>query len=130
VLNFPERIASPAAFAPEGPAAQLTAEELKLTTALIEAGTHELDMTKYKDMHTERLSMLIEAKVAGQEVVSPPPAEPQQAQIINLMDALRKSVGEMAGKAPDEEAGEEAKPKRKMAGSKQTKPAARKRKSS
>jgi DNA end-binding protein Ku len=130
VLNFPERIASPAAFAPEAPTAKVTPEESKLSQALIEAGTHDLDMAKYKDVYTERLSTLIEAKVAGQEVVSPPPAEPQQAQIINLMDALRKSVHEMEGKTPGEAETEEAKPKRKMAASKGAKPAARKRKSS
>jgi hypothetical protein len=59
------------------------------------------------------------------EVVSPPPAEPQQAQIINLMDALRKSVNATAGgETPDQEVAEESKPKRKMAGSKQHKQAA------
>jgi len=84
------------------------------------------------------LRNLIEAKVAGKEVVAPPAKE--QVHVINLMDALKKSV-EKAQKTAAEPIAEEAapdvkeagikKPPRKMAPSKGVKPAqARKRKSS
>jgi non-homologous end joining protein Ku len=50
-----------------------TAEELQLTKSLIEASTpKELDLAKYRDHYTEKLTQLIEKKVAGEEVVAPP----------------------------------------------------------
>jgi DNA end-binding protein Ku len=41
------------------------------------------------------LKQLIQAKVEGREIVSPPQEE--QAPVINLMDALRKSVAQARG---------------------------------
>jgi DNA end-binding protein Ku len=124
VLNFASRVVSPSTFADETPKAKLTPEEMELTKALIKAsGTNKLDLSKYKDEYTEKLTALIEAKVAGQELVTPPPSEP--AQVINLMDALRQSVQSMT--APAEEA--TTKPPRKMAGSKEA-PRAKKKRSS
>jgi phage-related protein len=47
-------------------------------------------LDQYRDVYTQKLTRLIEAKVAGEEIVTPPQTE--QTQIINLMDALRQSV--------------------------------------
>jgi DNA end-binding protein Ku len=51
---------------------------------------------RYRDAVKQRIEEAIERKVAGQEiqVASPEP----QAQVIDLMDALKKSIG--AGRAP------------------------------
>ena len=56
-------------------------------------------------MYTEKLTQLIEAKVAGKEIVAPTAHD--EGQIINLMDALRKSIStdtETAKKPPKKEA--------------------------
>jgi DNA end-binding protein Ku len=127
VLNFPTQVASPAAFKEGMPAARPDAEELKLTKELIDAScAPTLELSKYEDVYTAKLSKLIEAKVAGQELVSPPTTPPQQAEIINLMDALRKSVAATTQAEPAPE-----KPSRKMAASTRSKPReGRKKKSS
>jgi hypothetical protein len=62
-------------------------------------------------VYTEKLTKLIEAKVAGEEIAAPPSQEP--AQIINLMDALRASVARAEQQDTDEE-----KPPKRMASSK------------
>jgi len=68
-------------------------EELKLTKTLIEASTlEEFDYAGYKDEYVERLGELIQLKVEGEEIVQAPDVE--EPQIINLMDALKKSVAE------------------------------------
>jgi DNA end-binding protein Ku len=78
---------------------------------LVDASTaKKFDFSKYKDMYTERMTQLIEAKVAGKEIVAPPVHE--HAQIINLMDALRQSVEQTQKSAP-EKTGE--KPPKKVA---------------
>jgi DNA end-binding protein Ku len=118
-LNYATQISSPASFEEEMPKTPVAPEELQLVKTLIKASSKDkADFTGYKDVYTQKLSQLIEAKVSGKELVAAPSQEP--IQIINLMDALRQSV-EQTQKG--EAAATEAKPPRKMAASKGTKPA-------
>jgi DNA end-binding protein Ku len=111
-LDYDFQVTKPATFEEEAPKAAYTADELKLMKTLIDASSPaEFDLTRYKDVYTERLTQLIEAKVAGQEVVAPPVHE--QAQVINLMDALKQSLA-LTGKKEDKPA-EAKKPPKKMA---------------
>jgi DNA end-binding protein Ku len=101
-------------------------EEMEMTKTLIDASTAKnFDFSKYRDVYTDKLTKLIEAKVAGAEIVAPPVHE--QAQIINLMDALRQSVNKVKGGAEQEEA---AKPPKKVTASKRPAGDTRKKKSS
>src|SRR5262245_5105646 len=71
--------------------ATLAREELNLTKKLLEAFEKpKFSLADYKDHYVEQLRELIEAKVEGREVVAPPAAE--EPHVINLMDALKKSV--------------------------------------
>lgn len=134
MLHYDAQVTKPAAFAEDVPSTPATAEEQQLAKMLIEASSpKEFDLAKYKDLYTERLTQLIEAKVAGKEIVAPPAHE--QAQVINLMDALRKSVESFKKPETPEvpAAGEKkpARPPKKMAPSKGTaEPKTRKKKSS
>jgi DNA end-binding protein Ku len=120
VLNHENEVVKPSAFEEEVPPVELQPQELKLARTLIDASTSKKpDLAAYKDTYMEKLTKLIEMKVAGQEIVAPPVHE--QAQIINLMDALRESVAQAQKK--------EAKPPKKMAPS-EGKERARKRKTS
>jgi DNA end-binding protein Ku len=111
VLNYEPQITKTSTFDSEVPEVATTKEEHGLVKTLIGAATtKDFDYAKYKDVYTEKLTKLVEAKVAGQEIVAQPPVE--QAQVINLMDALRQSVAKLTG---GKEAGAEAKPPRKMA---------------
>jgi DNA end-binding protein Ku len=65
--------------------------ELNLTKTLLEAFEKEdFSLADYKDSYVERLSEIIQAKVDGKELVTPP--APEEPHVINLMDALKKSV--------------------------------------
>jgi DNA end-binding protein Ku len=91
MLHLDEDITKPSAVESEVPKVEIAPEELALAKTLIKASTPEkLDYERYKDLYTERLTKLIEAKVEGKEIVAPPAQEESQA--INLMDALRESV--------------------------------------
>jgi DNA end-binding protein Ku len=90
-LDYEFQVTKPTTFEEEAPKAAYVADELKLMKTLIDASSPaDFDLGQYKDVYTERLTKLIEAKVAGQEIVAPPIHE--QAQIINLMDALKQSL--------------------------------------
>jgi DNA end-binding protein Ku len=91
-------------------APQLSKEEVDLTKTLMKAFTKKrFSMAAYKDDYVDRLKELIEAKVEGRELVTPP--ETEQPQVINLMDALKKSVAQ----ASDGTTSAASKPTRKMA---------------
>jgi DNA end-binding protein Ku len=115
-LDYDAQVTKPAAFEGELPKVTVAPEELKLIKTLIEAVTpKKFDLATYKDLYTERLTQLIDAKVAGKEIVAPPAAE--HPQVINLMEALKASVAQLqkqdGGKEP--EAAEADRPPKKVA---------------
>jgi DNA end-binding protein Ku len=91
VLSLDDQIKKPSSFQDELTSQDLTDEELALAKTLIDASTpKKFDFTRYKDSYRDKLTTLIQAKVEGKEIVAPPMQE--EAQVINLMDALRASV--------------------------------------
>ena len=65
-------------------------EEARLARQIIESFEGPLDLATYKDEYQEGLKAIIDAKIAGQEIVAPAAEAP--AKVVNLMDALRKSL--------------------------------------
>jgi DNA end-binding protein Ku len=65
-------------------------EEIKLARQVIGTFEGPLDLTHYKDEYREGLQRIIDAKIAGAEVVAPTEEAPPK--VINLMEALRKSL--------------------------------------
>jgi DNA end-binding protein Ku len=90
LLKFANQVRLPSEFKDDIPHPHLSADELKLARMLVQATSGEADLTKYRDTYNDRLKELIEAKVEGREVVAPP--EEEEPGVINLMDALKKSV--------------------------------------
>jgi DNA end-binding protein Ku len=71
--------------------AKVKPEEIKLARQVIETFEQPLDLSNYKDEYREGLQRIIDAKIAGEQVVSAaaPDAPPK---VVNLMDALKKSL--------------------------------------
>jgi DNA end-binding protein Ku len=65
-------------------------EEIKLARQVIGTFEGPLDLTHYKDEYRDGLQRIIDAKIAGAEVVAP--AEEAPPKVVNLMEALRKSL--------------------------------------
>jgi non-homologous end joining protein Ku len=67
-------------------------KKVKLAEQLIESWTDKsFDFSKYEDTHLKGMRALIEAKLEGREIVAPEVEETPE--VINLMDALKKSIG-------------------------------------
>ena len=80
----------------EIPKTEVKAAELKLAQQLIEQQASEtFDPASYKDDVRERIEAAVQKKVEGQEVTMPEAPEPS-AQVIDLMEALRASLGKQA----------------------------------
>jgi DNA end-binding protein Ku len=90
-------------------------EEIKLARQVIETFERPLDLATYKDEYREGLQQIIDAKIAGREVVAPDVEAPPK--VVNLMDALRKSLDTVSAKkkAPAKAGIEKAPAKRKRA---------------
>jgi len=65
-------------------------EEIKLAKQVIENFEAEFNVTEFRDQYQEELQRIIDAKIAGEEVVAP--AEEAPPKVVNLMDALRQSL--------------------------------------
>jgi DNA end-binding protein Ku len=66
--------------------------ELAMAGTLIESLSGDFDPTEYTDEYREALQSVIDAKVAGQEVVQPEVEAPTTGAVVDLMAALRASV--------------------------------------
>ncbi len=96
VLYLENQIKKTTDFEDELGDAKISAQELKLAGALVDASTSDkVDFSHYKDQYTERTKEVIEAKLAGKEM--PGKSAEKGAPIINLMDALRESVKQKQG---------------------------------
>jgi DNA end-binding protein Ku len=66
----------------------------------------EFNPDQYKDEYVERVKTAVEQKIAGQEVALAP--EQPTAQIIDLFEALKRSLSDASGAANDAPAGKQA----------------------
>lgn len=65
-------------------------EEVKLARQVIGTFERPLDLSTYKDEYRAGLQQIIDAKIAGREIVAPAIEAPPK--VVNLMEALRKSL--------------------------------------
>jgi DNA end-binding protein Ku len=65
-------------------------EEMRLARQVIGTFEGPLNLRDYKDEYREGLQRIIEAKIAGEEIVAPTLDTPPR--VVNLMDALKKSL--------------------------------------
>jgi len=71
--------------------------ELEMAKALVNSLAAEWDPAKYTDQYRDNLLRIIKAKVEGAEPELESPQEPRQAEVVDLMERLRRSLGQ-AGK--------------------------------
>ena len=82
----------------DGPEMELTDKELTLATQIIDNLTEDFDEEMLVNQHRERLLQIIRQKIEGQEVTLAEPKKP--AQVVDLMEALKKSLDATTKKKP------------------------------
>jgi DNA end-binding protein Ku len=71
--------------------------ELDMAKALVNSLAAEWDPAKYTDEYRENLMKVIQAKVKGKHVALEPTTEPRHAEVVDLMERLRRSLAQSGG---------------------------------
>jgi DNA end-binding protein Ku len=66
--------------------------ELEMARQLVSSLVGEFDPAEFENQYRRELRAMLEAKLAGEEIARPEPAAP--APVVDLMDALKKSVAQ------------------------------------
>jgi len=88
-LDIPERV-------------KVAPKEMALALQLVETLAGPFKPEQYRDTYTEALRKVIEAKIEGKEVVAPKAARPPK--VVDLVDALRKSLKTPRGRRREKKA--------------------------
>jgi DNA end-binding protein Ku len=91
-MRYQKELRNPAEYFGEIGKAAIQEDSLELAEALIRKKTAKFDPAKFTDGYEAALKELVEAKVRHAPVPQEEVATPKRGKVINLMDALRKSV--------------------------------------
>jgi len=96
VMRFADELVDVSQF--ELPATQnVRKAELDMAKALVNNLAAEWSPEKYTDKYRENLMKIIQGKVKGKDVTLVPTEEPRQADVVDLMERLRRSLGQAGG---------------------------------
>ena len=110
-IFYPDEIRSPAGLNHGVEVSKLHDNEIKMAVNLIDNLSGDFDVNKYHDDYRQALHDMIEAKIAGREVVSAAPPE-NRGNVVDLLAALQESV-KLAEASRQEKAGKNTKPRKK-----------------
>jgi DNA end-binding protein Ku len=118
IIRYGSELRPAATYFDDLPEHKLEPDMMDMAVQLITRKTAPFDPAAFTDSYGVALRELVEEKAKGHKILSPPTAEPA-SNVINLKDALKRSVQEERGEPPK---GGKAKPKapagRKPAGTK------------
>jgi DNA end-binding protein Ku len=97
VMRFADELVDEKQF--ELPSAEgVRKQELDMAKALVNSLAAGWDPSKYTDQYRENLLRIIQGKAKGEEVELEPAAEPRQAEVVDLMERLRRSLAQSGAK--------------------------------
>lgn len=100
-LRYKNEVRDEDTYFDEIPDSKVPADMLKLATHILETKKGDFDPGKFEDRYETALKQLVKAKAAGRTITAP--SESRPSNVVNLMDALRRSAkaeGKSESKAP------------------------------
>jgi DNA end-binding protein Ku len=73
-------------------------QELEMAKALVNGLAAEWDPSKYTDQYRENMMRIIQGKVKGKHAHLKPEGEPRRAEVVDLMERLRRSLAQTGGR--------------------------------
>lgn len=89
-LRYKNEVRNEADYFDDIPSTKVPADMLKLATHILETKKGKFDPSKFEDRYETALMALIKAKRAGKKPIAV--SEPGPSNVVNLMDALRRSA--------------------------------------
>src|SRR5215204_6222217 len=98
LLRYPYEVRQPAEYFEDIPDTKITKDMLDLAKHIVQTKSGHFDPEKFEDQYEGALKELLAKKQAGEAIAKPQQREP--ARVVNLMDALRKSIDAERGAKP------------------------------
>src|SRR5882757_6897155 len=92
-MRYQEELRDPVEYFKEIKKVAVNADSLELAMELIKRKAAKFNPTEFKDGYEAAVRELVEAKIKHLPIPQDEVAAPRRGQVVNLMDALRKSVG-------------------------------------
>ena len=89
-LRYPYEVRKEREYFDDIPDPKITKDMLELATHIIETKTGEFDPEKFEDQYEDAVKELLKKKQAGEKIEAPKEREPSN--VVNLMEALRRSI--------------------------------------
>jgi DNA end-binding protein Ku len=92
-LRYPSELRSQNEYFRDIKKVEVNADSLELAETLIAKRSSKLDLTKFEDGYEVAVKELVNAKVNNLPIPKDEVVQPGRGNVVNLMDALRKSIG-------------------------------------
>jgi DNA end-binding protein Ku len=125
-MRYQEELRNPAEYFREIKKVAVNEDSLELAETLIKKKAARFDPSKFTDGYEAALKELVEAKVKHMPIPKDEPVAPKRSNVVNLMDALRKSIGGGAAAEKEAAAGKKKGPGKVAAAETVAAPAAKK----
>ena len=98
ILRYANELREPAEYFDEVPTAKPQKDMVDLAVQLIDKKSGQFDAKKFEDHYGTALKELVQEKLKGRKVVAKEAERPSGGNVVDLMEALKRSVGEGPGK--------------------------------
>ena len=95
-LRYPYEVRDPEAYFADIPDLKIPAEMLKLAEHILESKAADFDPSSFEDTYETALVEMLRKKQAGMSISTTAPA-PKPANVVSLMDALKRSIAAEGG---------------------------------
>jgi DNA end-binding protein Ku len=114
LLRYPYEVRNEDEYFDDIPAGKVTKDMIELAKHIVQTKSGHFNPEKFEDHYEEALKELLSKKQAGQKIA--PPKEQKPTNVVNLMDALRKSVEAQGGAATPKRAAQTKRTAKKASG--------------
>jgi DNA end-binding protein Ku len=94
MLRYAGELRNPAEYFDEVPSTKPDKEMVDLAVQLIEKKSEPFDANRYQDHYATALRDLVQDKLKGRKIVAAREERPQGSNVVDLMEALKRSIGE------------------------------------
>src|SRR5262249_17284745 len=101
-LRYPYEVRKEEEYFEDIPDEKIPKDMLELASHIVETKSGHFEPEKFEDQYEDALKELLKKKQAGEKIEAPKERTP--AKVINLMDALRRSVETERGRSPKRQA--------------------------